>query len=102
MKWKIQTTNSINATIATLHRATKEANAQIASQIAETAKNNAPVASGALRDSISANEGEVIVGADYGFWIEVGTEHTAAQPFLSPAVQDHADDYAAALREELK
>lgn len=100
--FSLKTTNNINDTIAAMHRATKKANQEIASRIAETARANAPVASGKLRDSISASEGEVNVGVDYALFVEIGTENQAAQPFLSPAVQDHADDYATALKGNLK
>lgn len=99
--FSLKSTNSINATIAAMHRATKEANAQIASSVAETARQNAPVASGKLRDSIPSEEGEVTVGADYALFIEIGTEHQAAQAFLTPAVENHANDYAKALKEAL-
>ena len=99
--FSLKSTNSINATIAAMHRATKEANAKIASQVTETAQANAPVESGALRDSIVATEGGVIVGADYGLFVEIGTDTAPAAPFLTPALQDHADDYAAALKEAL-
>lgn len=90
--------NNINAIIQAMHQAAKQTNQKIASEVAESAKANAPVDSGALRDSIVATENSVEVGADYALFVEIGTEHQAAQPFLSPAVQDHAGDYAAALK----
>ena len=100
--FSLKSTNSVNATIAAMHRATEKANSQIASHIAATAQANAPVQAGELRDSIVATESGVEVTAPHALFVEIGTEHQAAQPFLSPAVQDHADDYAIALKEALK
>ena len=102
MTLTLTTKNSINATIAAMHQATTKANSQIASQIAATAQANAPVQAGELRDSIVATENSVEVTAPHALFVEVGTEHQAAQPFLTPAVQEHADDYTAALREAFR
>lgn len=60
--------------------------------IARDAAANAPVLTGALRDSIRAEregsgEWVVIVGVDYGLYVEFGTMYMAAQPFLIPAAQ---------------
>jgi HK97 gp10 family phage protein len=60
--------------------------------IARDAAANAPVLTGALRDSIraerlSSGEWVVVVGVDYGMHVEFGTMYMAAQPFLIPAAQ---------------
>lgn len=56
------------------------------------AKLRAPVDTGFLRNSIHTEQSsdlraEVIVGAEYGLYIEYGTSRMAAQPFLNPAVE---------------
>lgn len=63
--------------------------------IGEDAQDNAPVDTGELRDSIEwlvervagmVVEGEVVVGADHGPFVEFGTVHMQAQPYLAPAI----------------
>jgi len=54
---------------------------------------NAPVDTGALKNSIEAVEVEiytwwVIVGVEYGAFVELGTSRMAAQPYLTPAVSE--------------
>lgn len=56
------------------------------------AKMNAPVDTGALRNSIAASKNDelswqVAVGVNYGAFVEYGTTRMAAQPFLTPAVE---------------
>ena len=63
------------------------------------AKRLAPVDTGRLRNSIShavdMDEDRVYIGTnvEYAPYVEMGTVKTAAQPFLQPAAQDHADEY---------
>ena len=63
------------------------------------AKRLAPVDTGRLRNSIShvvdMDEDKVYIGTnvEYAPYVEMGTVKTAAQPFLQPAAQDHADEY---------
>lgn len=57
------------------------------------AKMKAPVKTGNLRNSIGSDqESEYVwyvrVGAEYGAYVEYGTRHTAAQPFLLPALEE--------------
>lgn len=72
-----------------------------ANRVRDTARGLAPVRTGTLRNSIQTERhtdasGEVAyrVGwdstADYGFFVEVGTEDTPAQPHLRPAVHKNA------------
>lgn len=68
------------------------------------AKMLAPVDTGALKNSIRAIQtGEVtwtlIVGVDYGGWVEFGTSRMAAQPFLIPAVESQRAAFAADMAE---
>lgn len=71
------------------------------------AKSRAPVDTGFLRNSIKATieQGEivakVVVGADYGRFVEYGTRRAGAQPFLRPAVEVNKPLYFAALRKVL-
>lgn len=55
-------------------------------KLADEMRSNAPVDSGALRASIRTTNDGVEVGVRYGAFVEYGTSDTAAQPFVSPAV----------------
>lgn len=67
------------------------------------AQRRAPVDTGTLRASIqarriSATHWEVWVGVDYGIYLEYGTVHMAARPYLRPAVAAVADEFRNAMR----
>ena len=63
------------------------------------AKLKAPVDTGRLRNSITHSvaqqEDSVYIGTnvEYAPYVEYGTRRTKAQPYLKPAVQDHAEEY---------
>lgn len=69
-----------------------DANKKVADEIVEIAKNNAPVVSGELKNSIETvsdnGKSYVVVGADHGGFVEFGTSKMAAQPYLAPAVRE--------------
>jgi HK97 gp10 family phage protein len=57
------------------------------------AKADAPKRTGAMANSTQYRrtgemQGEVTVGVEYGVFVELGTVHQAAQPFLTPAAED--------------
>ena len=65
--------------------------AQTAFQIEGWAKGMAPADTGALRNSLAAaKEREltwrVTANADYAVYVEMGTRHMDAQPYLDPAL----------------
>lgn len=67
--------------------------------IAEQAQQNAPVDTGALRDSIEAEQSaslEWLVhdGVDYGIYQELGTSRMQAQPFVVPAVEGYRTKFS--------
>lgn len=68
-----------------------------AEQVAEIARKLAPRDTGELINSIEAQEGEsgweVAVGADHGIFVELGTVHMAAQPYLTPATEAVRNDH---------
>ncbi len=65
----------------------EEAGAEIVAQLAQA---NAPRLTGKLATSVDEESGLVVVTAEYGAYVEYGTRHTAAQPFLRPA-KDQAE-----------
>lgn len=82
-------TRKLEAILRNLDKNVSAAAEQIASDIVTIAKENAPVASGELRDSIHVEkdgaELSVVADADHAVFIELGTSKMAAQPFLGPA-----------------
>lgn len=59
-----------------------------------------PVDTGELRDSLyvaPTEDGEVIgAGAEHALFVELGTVHMAAQPYLTPAMQFAAEAFGTA------
>lgn len=72
------------------------------------AKKLAPVDTGNLRNSIThdVDDGEpaayIGTNVEYAPYQELGTIHMKAQPFLKPAVADHANTYRKIIEDELK
>lgn len=63
---------------------------KVAAAVQTEAKDRAAVDTGFMRDSIhikmqSETEALVIAGAYYSIYVEMGTRHMAAQPFMAPA-----------------
>lgn len=70
------------------------------------AKMRAPVDTGVLRASISAaavgpRHWRVTVGADYGWYLEMGTRFMRAQPYLGPAADEVWPAFTSAMRQVL-
>lgn len=66
------------------------------------AKADAPVDTGALRNSIQAEAEEaltwaVAVGVEYGIYQELGTYKMPAHPYLIPAAESNRDPFLAAM-----
>ncbi len=91
--------------------------AELAKAVRETAlaieagaKAKAPVDTGALRASIQADtsqtettlEAMVAVGQDYGPYVEMGTIKSAAQPFLTPAVEEQRQPFETRLQNAIE
>ena len=72
------------------------------------AKKLAPVDTGNLRNSITHTVDEeepaayIGTNVEYAPYQELGTIHMKAQPFLKPAVADHANEYRKIIENELK
>lgn len=77
--------------------------AKAAMDIEAHAKSNAPVDTGTLKNSIQAiRVGEahwrVVVGVEYGMYVEWGTVNMPAQPFFQPAIMAVSPTFLRALR----
>lgn len=79
-------------------------------EVEKNAKQLAPFDTGRLRNSIThtvvskPNGAAAVVGSavEYAPFVELGTRKSKAQPFLRPAVENHADEYRAIAESVLK
>lgn len=76
-------------------------------KVAETARTNAPVDTGELQGSIEAEmlsefEGHVIATAEHAPFVEFGTVHMVAQPFMAPAVEQHRTQFVRDTKSKVK
>lgn len=83
-----------------VERHLEQAVAKTGRDIASDAQAGAPVDTGALRNSISADVGgmEAVIGptVHYGGYVELGTYKMRAQPYLFPAADRHERPFAEA------
>jgi len=87
---KVQVKSRVPQVIKKTRTAVSRAVKDAAKGMVADAKQHAPVDTGYLRSSVSMQmlndlAAEVIVGADYGVYVELGTRRMAAQPFFFPA-----------------
>lgn len=90
---------------AAVERAAREGRDTGSRRIAEIAALNAPQLTGAMAESIDTDGETVGVGEPYSPFVEFGTTHMSAQPFLGPAFEQEqmaaVDDVANAVRVSL-
>jgi HK97 gp10 family phage protein len=81
---------------------------EVADDIAQDAKQRAPVNTGSLREAIHVEKDDgymVIAGDDdvfYGHFVEFGTTETGARPFLLPALEGKRFSAAARVAAKLR
>ena len=80
--------------------------AAVAERAAQLARDNAPVLTGALRDSISVEPDglggyQVSTGTGYGVYVELGTANMAAEPYLAPGLQQAMDEFGPIVAAEM-
>src|SRR5512138_302462 len=89
-------TSALDAMAAGLPAKASQAVMKTAAAIEADAKDEAPVDTGALRNSIHTEKEDELTavvsdGVEYGIYQELGTRKMAAQPFLIPAVERNVD-----------
>lgn len=102
MTWRV-VENNFPKIIKGMEAKAEQFVAKAALDIEAHAKSEAPVDTGTLKNSIQATRiGEahwrVVVGVEYGMYVEWGTVHMAAQPFFQPAIQAVTPAFLRALR----
>lgn len=108
MRWKVLE-NKLPPIIKGMETQARQIVAKAALDIQAHAQQAVPVDTGTLKNSIRATQvggnaasgsisWRVVVGADYGMYVEWGTVHTAARPFLGPAVNAVRPTFLAAMR----
>lgn len=109
MRWQVLD-NQFPKIIAGLEPQARAIVAKAALDIQAHAQGRAPVDTGTLKNSIRARQiggngatgsvrWQVTVGADYGIYVEYGTVHMAARPFLTPAVDAVRPAFLAAMKQ---
>lgn len=99
--------NRIPELMARIESVSRTAPKAVADKVAVSARALAPVDTGYLRSSIRsvsverAKSAEVVVDAPYAAYVEYGTYKMAAQPYLTPAFEAHAQELALAFRAAL-
>lgn len=77
--------------------------AEATNRIEQAAKSNAPVATGALRDSITGSvrglKGRVDAPIRYATFVEFGTSRMSPQPFMTPALEQGEGDFISSTEE---
>lgn len=83
--------NDLGAAGPMAARAASRRLTEVAGRLRDDARRNAPVDSGALRDSIKVAGGRnfrtVYTDVRYGAFVEYGTADTAPQPYFEPAIR---------------
>lgn len=102
MRWRI-VENNFPKIIAGMEAKAEAIVAKTAMDLEAHAKGRAPVDTGTLKNSIQATRigdahWRVVVGVDYGMYVEWGTVHMAARPFFQPAIQAVTPAFLQAIR----
>lgn len=102
VSWRI-VENKFPQIIAGMEAKAEAIVAKTALDLEAHAKGRAPVDTGTLKNSIQAMRvgdahWRVVVGVDYGMYVEWGTVHMAAQPFFQPAIQAVTPAFLTAIR----
>lgn len=91
--------NRIPELIAFVEANSRSVPKKVADKILASAKSNAPVVTGQLRDSggtssVEAGKtAEIFFGAPYAAYVEYGTYKMAGQFFLSRAIDQHKEEF---------
>ena len=104
----VQITDNSKEIIEDMQQATVRALEKCGLTAEGYAKKLAPVDTGNLRNSIThdVDDGEpaayIGTNVEYAPYQELGTIHIKAQPFLKPAVADHANEFRKIIENEVK
>lgn len=108
MTTDVKFTDNSKEVLEMLSSAMEAALSEIGEKAVGYAKQNAPVDTGRLRDSIKytvdPDEKSVSVGSDveYAQYVENGTSRTKPRPFLGPAMSDHAQEYEQIMKSHMQ
>lgn len=104
----IKITDNSPLVMAALERAIENGLEAIGMTAETYAKEDCPVDTGRLRNSIAhavaKNEDAVYIGTnvEYAPYVELGTSRQKAQPFLKPAASEHSAEYERIMKASLK
>lgn len=97
MKVDVTVSNRVADAIWEIRNAITEGLEEVGETAEGYAKAYVPVDTGRLRDSITHTVDEdtmtLSANTEYAAYVELGTIHQGAQPYLYPAVRDHGQEY---------
>lgn len=107
MSVSVKVTSHTRETSLVVEAAVAEIVAKAAFDIEAGAKQRAPVDTGALENSIQAEQEDSLTwivgdGVNYGVYQELGTHKMPAHPFLVPATEAVRPSFLGALREAVR
>lgn len=101
----VEYTDNSDEVLAALGGAMERALTRIGLQAERYAKEECPVDTGNLRNSITnaVDDKSAYVGTnvEYAPYVELGTSRAKAQPFIKPAATEHSDVYKRIVQDEL-
>lgn len=104
-KFTVSTTNNSEQVKECLKDAIEKALVLCGEEAKGYAKKLCPVDTGNLRNSIDYDvlddTMQVGTNVEYASFVELGTSRQKAQPYLKPAIADHASKYQTMIKEEL-
>jgi HK97 gp10 family phage protein len=105
LKFKTRTNLSTEIILGKARNVASQIVRKTALDIEAEAKRLAPVDTGRLRNSIQTQMengaliARIVVGAEYGSYVEFGTPKMKAQPYLTPAVEKNREPFKAAMNQ---
>lgn len=72
--------------MAHFQRISERVRANVVEDIADDAERLVPVDTGELRNSIHTEGNQIVADAEHAIYVELGTRHMDAQPYLAPAL----------------
>lgn len=102
----IDAKNNADEVIADMNRKIERGLTKCAMQAVRYAKQDCPVDTGNLRNSISyqvrGNAAYIGTSVEYAPYVEFGTGTMTERPYLRPAAANHSNEYKKIIRDEMK
>ena len=106
VKVEVEESDNIDEVLQALEEKTRQSLEEVGQIAVNDARNNTPVRTGNLRNSMtySIQDGEVIVGSDvdYAVYVEEGTSKQKGQHMVRDAMQDNIDEFRTLIEQNMR